>query len=404
MGVAWAVAAGSLVSWIVLLLFRGGYWRTRPLLDESPPESPSRRNGWPSVVAVIPARNEESVIGESLLTVLSQDYSGPFHVILVSDRSEDSTADLAGAAAARLGRADRLSVVHGEPLPAGWAGKVWAMAQGAARPAARSADYVWFTDADIVHGSGVLRALVAKAEADRVDLVSLMARLRVDTRWDRLLIPAFVYFFSKLYPFRFVNDERRRAAGAAGGCMLVRREALERAGGVERIRAALIDDCALGRLIKCSGGRVWLGFTSSVRSVRLYGTLRSTWDMVARSAYTQLRHSPFLLLCTALGMLFLYAVGPAALVAGLVASAFAVPGAVTLAWLGLAAWGLMGLSFLPILRHHGAGRWPAFLLPWAGVLYVAMTVDSAWRHAAGRGGSWKGRTHGVADVPTRGAE
>jgi hopene-associated glycosyltransferase HpnB len=404
MRIAWVVAAGSLVSWIVLLLFRGGYWRTRPLLDESPPESPSPRKGWPSVVAVIPARNEEGVIGESLPTVLSQGYSGPFHVVLVSDRSEDATVDVARAAAARLGRAARLSVVLGELLPAGWAGKVWAMAQGAARPAARRADYVWFTDADIVHDAGVLCALVAKAEADRVDLVSVMARLRVDTRWDRLLIPAFVYFFSKLYPFRFVNDERRRSAGAAGGCMLVRRETLERAGGVERIRAALIDDCALGRLIKRSGGRVWLGFTTSVRSVRQYGTLRSTWDMVARSAYTQLRHSPFLLLCTALGMLFLYAVGPAALVAGLVASAFDVPGAVTLAWLGLATWSLMGLSFLPMLRHPGAGRWPALLLPWAGVLYVGMTIDSAWRHATGRGGSWRGRAHGVADAPTRGAE
>jgi hopene-associated glycosyltransferase HpnB len=404
MRIAWVVAAGSLVSWIVLLLFRGGYWRTRPLLDESPPESPSPRKGWPSVVAVIPARNEEGVIGESLPSVLSQGYSGPFHVVLVSDRSEDATVDVALAAAARLGCADRLSVVHGELLPAGWAGKVWAMAQGAARPAARSADYVWFTDADIVHDAGVLCALVAKAEADRVDLVSVMARLRVDTRWDRLLIPAFVYFFSKLYPFRFVNDARRRSAGAAGGCMLVRRETLERAGGVEHIRAALIDDCALGRLIKRSGGRVWLGFTTSVRSVRQYGTLRSTWDMVARSAYTQLRHSPFLLLCTALGMLFLYAVGPAALVAGLVASAFDVPGAVTLAWLGLVTWSLLGFSFLPMLRHHGAGRWPALLLPWAGVLYVAMTMDSAWRHATGRGGSWRGRTHGVADVPTQGAE
>ncbi len=402
MHIAWMIAAGSLVSWIALLLFRGGYWRVRPLLDGASSGNPSPRAGWPSVVAVIPARNEESVVGESLPTVLSQDYPGPFHVVVVSDRSEDATADAARAAAAHLGCADRLSVVQGEPLPASWAGKVWAMAQGAARPAARRADYLWFTDADIVHDVGILRALVAKAEADRVDLVSLMARLRVDTRWDRLLIPAFVYFFSKLYPFRFVNDARRRAAGAAGGCMLVRREALERAGGVESIRAALIDDCALGRLIKRSGGRVWLGFTSSVRSVRLYGTLRSTWDMVARSAYTQLRYSPLVVLGTVFGMLFLYAVGPVALVAGLVASAFAVPGAVTLAWLGLATWSLMGLSFLPMLRHHGAGRWPALLLPLAGVLYAAMTVDSAWRHAIGRGGSWKGRTHGAGDAAARG--
>ena len=397
MHVLWVVAGASLAAWIALLLFRGGYWRARPLLDSAPVRLGSRRAAWPSVAAVIPARNEAAVLGDTFPTVLAQDYLGSFHVTLVDDRSEDATSDVARAAAARLGRSDRLSVVRGEPLPAGWAGKVWAMAQGAATAHAVTADYVWFTDADIAHDPGILRALVEKAEAERLDLVSLMARLRLDSRWDCLLIPAFVYFFSKLYPFRFVSNSRRRAAGAAGGCMLVRRTTLEQVDGVARIRGALIDDCALGRTLKRSGGRLWLGFTRSVRSVRVYGTLRSTWDMVARSAYTQLRTSPLLLVGTVLGMLFLYAVGPAAVVVGLAGLALGSPGAPVLASLGFATWLLLSLSFLPILRHHGAGWWPAPLLPLAGVLYVAMTVDSAWRHATGRGGAWKGRVQGEAD-------
>lgn len=397
MYVLWVVAGASLVAWVVLVLFRGGYWRAEPCLDV-PRELAARQGGGPSVVAVIPARNEADVLGDVLPSLLAQEYPGPFRVILVDDRSEDETASAALTAAAQCGRSDRMAVMRGEPLPAGWTGKVWAMQQGAATAEARAADYLWFTDADIAHDDGVLWTLVEKAEAERLDLVSLMAKLRVDSGWDRLLIPAFVYFFAKLYPFRFVNDARRRTAGAAGGCMLVRRATLDRAGGVAAIRGALIDDCALGRLIKRAGGRLWLGFTRSVRSVRRYGTLRSTWDMVARSAFTQLRRSPLLLLGTVLGMLLLYAVPPAALLGGLAALALGVPGASMLALLGAGTWLVMGLSFLPILRHHDAGDWTALLLPAAGVLYSAMTVDSSWRHATGRGGAWKGRVHGSADA------
>jgi hopene-associated glycosyltransferase HpnB len=395
MWIAWAVAGASLVAWLVLLVLRGGYWRVRPLLDATSEPASARPSGWPSVVAVIPARNESGIVGSALPSVLAQDYPGPCHIVLVDDRSEDATADVARGAAARLGRSDCLTVVRGEPLPDGWAGKVWAMAQGAAQPQVRSAEYIWFTDADIAYKPGTLRVLVEKADAERLDLVSLMARLRVDSIWDRLLIPAFVYFFAKLYPFRFVNDPRRRNAGAAGGCMLVRRDSLERGGGLGEIRGALIDDCALGRLIKRSGGRIWLGFTNSVESLRVYGTLRSTWDMVARSAYTQLLYSPLLVLGTVLGMLFLYAAGPAAFFGGIAASLLGISGAWVLCALGAAAWVVMGSSFLPMLRHHGAGWWPAPLLPVAGILYSAMVVDSAWRHATGRGGAWKGRVQGV---------
>ena len=251
----WGVAAASLLAWIGLLVGRGLFWWPSPRLDppkvcSEPPDGLER-----SVVAVIPARNEAEVIPRTLPTVLTQDYCGPFRVVLVDDRSEDGTASAARAAGEELLAEDRLAILGGEPLAAGWSGKVWAMQQGTAAAAeAEAPEFLWFTDADIVHEPWVLSALVARAESERLDLVSTMATLRVDSAWDRLLVPAFVYFFAKLYPFRFVNSPRRRNAGAAGGCILVRGSVLERAGGLEAIASALIDDCALGRLIKAAGG------------------------------------------------------------------------------------------------------------------------------------------------------
>jgi hopene-associated glycosyltransferase HpnB len=415
MSIALALAATCLTLWIGLVTLRGGFWRVSPRLDAaphgsaragSPDERPPLTNERPpladerapSVAAVIPARNEADVLPETLPTVVAQDYEGPFHVTLVDDQSEDGTSAAAQAAAAEAGRPDRLTVLRGEVLPPGWAGKVWALAQGAERGDLVDSAYVWFTDADIAHAPGVLRALVEKAESEGWDLVSVMARLRVDSGWDRLLIPAFVYFFAKLYPFRFVADPHRPTAGAAGGCILVRRKALEEAGGVEAIRSALIDDCALGRLIKRHGGRTWLGFSGSVHSVRQYGNLHSVWDMVARSAYDQLHYSPAILLGTVVGMALLYLVAPLATIGGIAAAAFAVPGSLLLAALGALAWCLMTTSFLPILRHHTSARWPAVFLPVAGALYAAMTIASAWRHRTGRNGSWKGRTHGAGDA------
>ncbi|MCX6093765.1 MAG: glycosyltransferase [Candidatus Bipolaricaulota bacterium] len=403
MTAAWAVAGTCLVLWIGLLFFRGGFWRVAPRLDTPPggfahtdPQAPSQRTC--SVATMIPARNEADILPQTLPTVVAQEYEGVFHVTLIDDQSTDATADIAQEAAKAAGRADRLTVLRGDPLPTGWAGKVWALAQGSKRGAPIDSDYLWFTDADIAYDAGVLRALVDKAESEELDLVSVMACLRVDSRWDRLLIPAFVYFFAKLYPFRFVGDPRRRTAGAAGGCVLVRRRALQEAGGLEAIRSALIDDCALGRLIKRHEGRIWLGFTKSVRSVRPYGSLRSIWDMVARSAYDQLQYSPLLVVGTVLGMMLLYAVAPLATLGGLVAAALGLPGAAWLALIGGMAWSLMTASFLPILDHHGAGRWIAIFLPVAGTLYTAMVLSSAWRHRTGRSGAWKGRTRGAGDA------
>ncbi len=387
----WGLAAASLLAWIGVLVGRGLFWWPSPRLE--PPARGAKASDC-SVVAVVPARNEAQILPHTLPTVLTQDYCGPFGVALVDDRSEDGTASAARAAAEELLAEDRLTVVVGAPLAAGWSGKVWAMHQGAAAAsAADPPEFLWFTDADIAHEPWVLAALVDRAESDGLDLVSVMATLRVESAWDRLLIPAFVYFFAKLYPFRFVNSPRRRTAGAAGGCILVRGSVLERAGGLAAIASALIDDCALGRLIKATGGRIWLGYSRGVRSVRRYGSLASVWGMVARSAYTQLGHSPLVLAGTILGMLFLYALAPVACAGGAIAAAFGVPGAFPLAAIGAATWGLMAASFVPMLRHHGVGWWTAPLLPVAGVLYTAMTVSSAWRHTRGRGGAWKGRTY-----------
>jgi hopene-associated glycosyltransferase HpnB len=385
-----AAAAGGI--WIGLVAVWGLFWWPRPRLD--PPPQRGKGGATASVVAVIPARNEADVLPLSLPSVLGQEYPGLACVTVVDDRSADGTPDVARLAAADAHRSDRLKLLSGEELPAGWSGKVWAMQQGIAAAATEEPDFLWLTDADIAHEPWVLTALVHHAEEGSLDLVSTMATLRVDSAWDRLLIPAFVYFFAKLYPFRFVNNPRLRLAGAAGGCILVRRQALERAGGLEAISSALIDDCALGRLIKRAGGRIWLGFSSGVRSIRGYGSLASVWEMVARSAYTQLRHSPWVLAGTILGMLFLYVLPPLAALAGIVGASVGLSGAPLLAALGGGTWLLMAASFVPMLRHHGV-RWTmAPLLPVAGLLYTAMTASSAWRHIRGRGGAWKGRTYG----------
>jgi hopene-associated glycosyltransferase HpnB len=421
---AWiGLAAAALLAWIGLVIGRGFFWWPSPRLQ--PPDRSG--GGHAAVVAVVPARNEAEILPETLPSVLAQDYPGSFRVLVVDDRSDDGTAEAVRAVAAAHDAADRVEVVSGEPLPAAWRGKVWAMQQGVqmassllardcasssdartapsvlaadgdpgsqvARQAAGQEEFIWFTDADIAHDPWVLRALVDRAEGEGRDLVSTMAKLRVDSWWDRLLVPAFVYFFAKLYPFRFVGNPKRRTAGAAGGCILVRRAALERSGGLAAMRSALIDDCALGRQIQSSGGRLWLGFSDGVRSMRGYGSLGSVWEMVARSAYTQLGYSPVLLVGTVVGMLFLYLLAPCVCIGGVVALALGVPNAAWLLALGGATWTLMALSFIPIVRHHGVSPWVARLLPVAGALYTAMTVSSAWRHAAGRGGAWKGRTY-----------
>lgn len=386
------LALASLLAWIVLLFFWGGFWRGRERFV-CPPAS-AQPEAWPTVVACIPARNEADVLPRTLRSVLAQDYPGPFHIVLADDASDDGTGETAHRLADELGEQRRLSVVAPPPLPPGWTGKLWALNAAVGEAAQRKPAYLWFTDADIVHEPDNLRCLVAKAEAEDLDLTSQMVELTCVSFWDKLLIPAFVFFFAKLYPFGWVNDPASRTAAAAGGCILVRRTAFERAGGLEPVRDRIIDDCALGRALKRRGrpmdaagraGRIWLGTSGHARSARAYETLGEIWDMVARTAYTQLHHSPWLLAGTVLGMLLIYLVPP------VLALTWPLHGVTTAGLPALATWIAMALSLVPTLRHYRQPLWPAPLLPLAALLYAGMTLESARRFHAGRGGGWKGR-------------
>jgi hopene-associated glycosyltransferase HpnB len=386
------VAAAALAAWIYLVLFHGGFWRADQRLPRAGAlPAPAR---WPEIVTVIPARNEAATIGAALESLLRQDYPGRLRVVMVDDGSDDGTAAAAGAAADALGAADRLTVLTAPPLPPGWSGKLWAVHNGlAAVP--DGTRYVLLTDADIVHGPDTVRRLVAKAESGGgFDLVSLMVRLHCASFAERLLIPAFVFFFQKLYPFPWVNDRGRRTAGAAGGCMLVRRAALARAGGIAAIRHALIDDCALAAAIKRTGP-VWLGLADDSASLRRYPGIGEIWRMVARTAYTQLRHSPLLVAGTVLGMALLYLAPPLALAAG------ALAGDWLAAALGGGAYALMLLAYRPTWRLYRGADPALALLPVAALLYTAMTVDSALQHGRGKGGAWKGRTYAAPDKGPR---
>ena len=387
----------SAAAWLYLVAVHGRFWRADQRLPASSGEQVPA-GGWPAVVAVVPARDEAAVLPLTLPTLLGQDYPGELRIVLVDDASTDGTTQVAEKLAAE--QPHRVfEVVHSAGPPAGWAGKVAAMNRGfeASARSEQSADstpseYVLFTDADIAHSADSLRRLVSFSGTHGLDLVSLMVRLRTETAAERAIVPAFVYSFAQLYPFPLVNRPRSRVAAAAGGCMLVRRSALIEAGGLSRIAGARIDDVALGTLLKRSGHRIWLGLTTSVHSIRPYPRLADLWDMIARSAYVQLRHSPLLLGGTLLGLLLLYAVPPVFGVAFLVAALAGGGGWQTVtAVAGLAAWALMSVSYLPTLRLYGLARWRAALLPLVMMLYGAMTFDSARRHYRGRGGRWKGR-------------
>ena len=415
------LASAAALAWLYLLALHGGYWRTTHRL----PPADRRLASLPSVTAVIPARNEADMLPLCLPSLLSQDYAGQFRVIVVDDDSSDGTARVAAglceaaagqtpaaageapasqapasqAPAAQAPAADGsgrcFTVVSARPTPAGWAGKVWAMSEGV-RAAAAKTDYVLFTDADIAYAPGTLTGLASAAAAGDFAMVSQMALLRTGNRAEKLLIPAFLYFFAQLYPFARVSRRRSRTAAAAGGCMLVSAEALAAAGGLAQIRGARIDDVALGRLLKRSGGRCWLGLTRDVVSLRPYHGLADIWDMVARSAYTQLHYSLTLTIGVVLGLAWLYLLPPAAAIAGLILLGSGADPA-TAGWLaaaGVAGWLLMAITYLPMLRLYRLAALRAPTLPLIAALYAAMTVDSARRHRRGRGGEWKGRLIG----------
>jgi hopene-associated glycosyltransferase HpnB len=367
-----------LVIWLYLLAARGGFWQAADREEGGPAGDPP----WPTISAVIPARDEAECIGETVTSLLRQDYPGAFDVIVVDDQSRDGTAQIAQNAAEAIGAGDRLTVISGRALPGGWTGKLWAQHQGVelANGKASAPDFVLFTDADIVYTPDMLTGLVGRAQAGSYVLTSLMVKLRCVSFAERLFIPAFIFFFQMLYPFAWANNPRSSTAAAAGGCMLVRRGVLNDAGGMASIRTALIDDCALAKILKAHGP-IWIGLTDRVHSIRAYPAIEDIRHMVSRTAYAQLRYSPVLLAGTVLGLAITY-LAPVALT--LFASG-------TAQFLGLFTWLLMAFAFRPTLRFYGlSGLW-GLALPAIAAIYMAFTLDSAYQHARGRGGMWKGR-------------
>jgi hopene-associated glycosyltransferase HpnB len=365
------IVALSFVIWLYLLLLHGKFWHSTPELKPAVPHTA------PDVDIIVPARDEAALIGPVIASLTAQDYAGKVRVILVDDNSTDGTAEAAGTH-------PRLTILKGTPKPPGWAGKLWALAQGAETS---NAPLIFFTDADITHDPRHLATLVARLNTPRVDMVSEMVRLNCRSWPERFLIPAFVYFFQLLYPFAQVNDPRARMAGAAGGTVLIRREALRRIGGIEAIKGALIDDVTLARAVK-KGGVIYLGHSGLARSIRPYPETRDIWDMIARSAFTQLNYSLLILIGTVLGLALVWFVAPAAILfGGLFSWRF---------WLGLATYAIAMYSYLPTLRRYEQPRVLALALPFIAAFYMAATIASAVNYWRGTGATWKSRAYGGA--------
>jgi hopene-associated glycosyltransferase HpnB len=378
--IEFAIALLVLVIWIALTFAWGGFWQVwRFDADRDALEKPQV---WPRITAIVPARNEAAIIGEVVASLARQEYSGDFSIVVVDDHSEDGTADLARRTAADANASSRVLVIMAPVLASGWTGKLWALNTGVAAAQAQAPEFFWFTDADVVHAPDTLSRLVARAQRNKLDLTSLMVLLQSHSFAERLLIPPFLYFFLMLYPPGRIANPSASTAGAAGGCILLRRAALERIGGFASIRGEVIDDCALARAVKRSGGRIWLGLTRASRSLRHCETLDEMRDMVARTAFTQLGYSSLRLLGTLLGLLV----------------TFVFPVALTLSphprvWpLGLLAWCLMSVSFLPTVVYCGVSPVYGVTLPLTALFYAQATVLSAVRYWLGRGAQWKGRS------------
>jgi hopene-associated glycosyltransferase HpnB len=361
------IALLSLLAWFYLFFAHGRFWLSAPELPPAVPED------YPEVDIVVPARDEAHTIGPVIGSLLAQDYRGTFRVILVDDNSTDGTAALAGTAA-------KLTVITLQSKPVEWSGKLWALSQGVA---ASHAPVLLFTDADIVHDPRHLSSLVAKLLQSRADMVSEMVRLNCTSFAERALVPAFVYFFQMLYPFSRVNDPSSSVAAAAGGTVLIRREALQRIGGIEAIKNSLIDDVALAKSVKRSGA-IFLGHSGLAASIRPYANVADIWQMIARTAFTQLRYSPVLLALTLLALTVVWLVPAAAILS-------------TRGWqfaFGLVAYGLSVISYMPTLARYGRNRFWALALPLIALFYMAATVGSALNYWRGRGARWKSRAYG----------
>ncbi len=370
-----ALAALPVAVWLYLLCCRGQFWRLE-YLSPAPLDTPAR-----SIAVIVPARDEAESIGDTVGSLLLQSHRGDLHIVVIDDGSSDGTAEVARQAATAVGAAARLTLLRGAPLAPGWSGKLWAMSQGVDAAAQLDPDYLLFTDADIHHEPTAVAALVAKAEQSQSDLTSCMVELRAKSFAERALVPAFVFFFFMLYPPAWIARSDRHTAGAAGGCMLIRPRALDAAGGLASIRSELIDDCALARAVKRSGGRVWLGLTRHSVSTRPYGSFAAVGRMISRTAFNQLRHSYLLLASTLLGLGITYLLPPTLLLSGQTSPAA----------LGAAAWILMTIAYMPIVRFYRLAPLWSLALPAIAVFYAAATLHSALQYSLRRGGSWKGR-------------
>jgi hopene-associated glycosyltransferase HpnB len=370
----------TLSIWAYMLLCHGNFWRM------------SRYLPWParglvtsiSVVAVVPARNEADVVAACVTSLLMQ--SIPIRVVLVDDNSTDGTANVARGAALAAGEEDKLTVLSGSPLPPGWSGKLWAVHQGVTEANEFAPDYLLLTDADIRHSRDSVMMLATIAQEGRFDLVSFMVRLHCQTFAEKALIPAFVFFFFMLYPPEWIRDARHQTAGAAGGCMFIRREALEKGGGIESIRTEIIDDCALARRVRSTGGKVWLGLAPETESVRPYGTFADMGAMISRSAFNQLHHSVLLLFFSLIGLTTTY----------LLPLALLLSGNNTAAWCGTASWALMAVCFWPTLKFYRLHPLWSLALPAIAIFYMGATLHSAIMYWTGQGGRWKDRVQDPA--------
>jgi hopene-associated glycosyltransferase HpnB len=376
------VAAIPLAIWIYLFLARGNFWQLREDDTYLQPLA-----NWPRVIAIVPARNEAETIAQTVRSLAAQDYPGEFSIIIVDDHSEDATAILARKAASESGASQRVKIHSAAPLAPGWAGKLWALNEGVQLASQDKPDFLWFTDADIQHAPDTLHRLVFRAEKDSLDLASLMVLLQAETFPERLLIPPFLYFFLMLYPPRWIADPNASTAGAAGGCILLRRNVLAPIRGLASIRGEVIDDCALARTVKKNGGRIWMGLTRTSVSLRGYGMFAEIRDMIARTAFTQLHYSILLLVMALAGLFVTFLLPWFSFFAGEDPAWFLASTAIC----------LMTVTFGVTVRFYGL-PWPwALTLPIAAVFYGYATLLSAARYWLGRGGQWKGR----AQAPRR---
>lgn len=379
-----ALAAIPVLIWIYLLIARGEFWRvSRHLVPDTIQIAPAKR-----VIAVIPARNEAAVIGHALESLFAQELPGSLHIVVVDDGSSDGTAEIATGTAKSIDKAAALTIVDGQALQPGWTGKLWALSQGVVCGELLAPDYFLFTDADIRHGPEAVSQLLAMAEARHYDLASYMVKLACVSTAEKALIPAFVFFFLKLYPPSWIASERSKTAGAAGGCILIRADVLNKIGGIARIKNEVIDDCALARAVKNSGGRIWMGLTAGSESIRSYGSLSEIGSMISRTAFNQLHHSSVLLAAAISGLFLTYLLAPLLLFTGK-----AIPMS-----LGFAAWLLMSICYLPMVRFYRRSVAWSIALPPIALFYLCATIDSAVRYWRGRGGEWKGR---FQDAPKR---